>query len=239
MFADWKVIELPSSVLPTETLPFYAVVEVVPFVKDASQVFMEPLTVDDWELLERFAERLEGGALLQQVSVVYPGQVLALQVQKGVVASVKVLPNTFEPSEQSIWPEEGQDSALASLPCVRLVADTQVVISPKPHVTPKAPILRAVPCGEDYSKAMHDLALGDPKLPLVSVQQCTVAVHPKTLESIPGILAGEENIGLLRQDGSEDDSRWAVARIVSSQLIAEDAIGRLSGLVGSVTGYSH
>ena len=64
---------------------------------------VEPVTVEDWELLQLDAAWLEGGGLLRQVSLVYPNQVVPLRLSNGSdLVRVRVLPGdpTLTTSEQ-------------------------------------------------------------------------------------------------------------------------------------------
>ncbi|CAM9901595.1 unnamed protein product, partial [Discosporangium mesarthrocarpum] len=89
----------------------------------ASRVVMEPWTCDDWEILESNAEHLEG-ELLNQVSVVYPGQIIPIWVHRSSLISLKVT-TTFAPGF-------GAGPGASPL-CVRLTANTEVSVSPKPR----------------------------------------------------------------------------------------------------------
>jgi len=135
------------------------------FVPDATSLTMEPLTTKDWEMLELYADFLESGSLLSQVSLVYPGQVISLLVggEGKDIARVRV-----------------QDST-----CRRLVANTEIVIVPKPRAAPPSPSppLRLVGTADDWSDAMK--ALG--RVTLLNVSPGSMMIHPKTLESqVPG-----------------------------------------------------
>lgn len=48
----------------------------------ATDVTLEPLTVEDWDLIDIYSEWFEQGGLLQQVSVIYINQILSLQVPR-------------------------------------------------------------------------------------------------------------------------------------------------------------
>ena len=78
-FLDGNVIELPSSLLPLGVKnDDFVEVEAISSIVDATVIHVEPLSWEDWELLEASAEFLEGGALLQQISVVFPEQKIPL-----------------------------------------------------------------------------------------------------------------------------------------------------------------
>ena len=58
----------------------HARVRILPSVTDAPHVTVVPLTTRDWKLLQAHAAWLEQGAWLQQVSIVYVGQVIPIHV---------------------------------------------------------------------------------------------------------------------------------------------------------------
>jgi Peroxisome biogenesis factor 1, N-terminal len=136
---------------------------------DAASIEVEPLTTEDWELLEIHSEFLERGALLSQVSIVYPNQTLTLAVGAFDMVQVRILPFTNNP-------------------CCRLVANTEVIVIPKPRSLEPAPStpLRVVPCWDDFSPRMQALAMREGIL-VPKVLPCSIMVHPETLqEHLPG-----------------------------------------------------
>lgn len=134
-------------------------VRVLDRVQYATRVQVEPLTVEDWELLQVHAELLEGGAFLKQVSVVYRNQQLSLSVsisqhQQQQRDTIQVLVQdistsmveALSSSSSSIWPElpdenksnekttghddgEEEESDFVAL----LTSDTEIIITPKPR----------------------------------------------------------------------------------------------------------
>lgn len=146
------VIELPECLLGLHTLQqsqeeFLVSVQPIYMVKHASAVYLEPLTTNDWELIEMYAGQLEAGLLLSQVSIVYPTQTLSLQLGTDIV-HLRVLENGF------------------SMNCLHLVAESEVIIAPKPRETKKAadigdetqfsisPPLRLLPSDAEFSTNM-------------------------------------------------------------------------------------
>ncbi len=194
-------------------------------VKPLSQVFnagsiqLEPLTTEDWELIDVNSDFLEGGGLLQQVSIVYPNQILTFKVGTDYVR-VKVITNGFVSSFDFAASEnevsDGDDSSYMSLDesdeslqshiteaiesvdlrqsnlCLRLVANTQVIVIPKPRARkrdcrnfPISKALRIQPSKDDFSLSMkylfQDFEVAS------SPEQLTVLVNPLTLSSdVPG-----------------------------------------------------
>jgi hypothetical protein len=99
-------------------------VVVVPLkrVSNASSVSVEPISTDDWELLEMNAEDIEAGALLNQISIVYPGQKLNITVNN-ISFNIQILKLGF--ISQNARDEEDE--------CLRLVASTEIIVTPKPR----------------------------------------------------------------------------------------------------------
>jgi len=206
-FADEaeNYIDLPPGLLSTSSNTF---VNVKPLesVSIATDLLVEPVTTADWELVELDAAWLENGGLLQQVSVVYVNQIIPLVLSnKKDVARIRVLPPTCQ--QASLWPDES--------PCLRLVADTRVIVAPKPRKHEFDPKLRLYPTREDCGDAEIQLAshLG---VGLVSIDQCTVAIHPNTLSNYD---AGRL-IGVVRAD-----QEFAIVRIVPCPDVPEEHIG--------------
>ncbi|KAJ3177904.1 Peroxisome biosynthesis protein pex1 [Geranomyces variabilis] len=96
----------------------------VEFCKDVAigrSVNVEPLTVDDWEILELHAGYLEA-QFLNQVRVVWKDQILTVWVHGQTVIKLKVI-------------ETDPDA-----PCVTLDTDAEVIVAPKQRWTPAAPV---------------------------------------------------------------------------------------------------
>jgi hypothetical protein len=171
---------------------------------DAVSVQVEPLSTSDWESLEVYAELLEEGGLLQQVSVVYPNQVLSLRVGLEMVR-VRVTAET---------------------PC-RLVANTEVHICPKPRPSlfVESPLLRVVPSRDDFTTDMQELAVQTQGYSPIFVSPCTLVVHPATLEQ-----CGFQNGALVvfrkcKLEDTQSFDRTAVARVETSKLVPKDSVG--------------
>jgi hypothetical protein len=181
-------VELPASLVPegfqenSEVL-----VAALPAIQNASILNVEPLTVEDWELLETRAEFLEDGAMLRQVTVVYSEEKLRLWVGGKDLAWVRVLPENFS-TQDNVWPDLDFSGSLCSpSSCLRLVADTRVCVVPKPKRSrPRAsPPLRVYPTMDDYSEPMNGLALSIDKKQ-VRTSPGTALIHPDTLVQLPG-----------------------------------------------------
>jgi hypothetical protein len=159
------IIELPSCALPGifdgDCVDVVALVSV----RDSKQITVEPMSERDWELMELYADILENGDLLRQVSVIYPGQILELNV--GIHDYVQV----------RVDPDLGG--------CRRLVADTQVSVIPKPRsqVMSSSQPLRLVGTSDDWSATMISLA-HQLEIPLLDVPPGTVVINPATLAEV-------------------------------------------------------
>jgi Peroxisome biogenesis factor 1, N-terminal len=162
-------------------------VKALPHIATASELFVEPVTTEDWEMLQLDAVSLEEGRFLQQISVVFKDQKLDLWLTSGAKVSVTVLPRNFEESRDTVWPKDKMERY--SYLCLRVLANSRIVIEPKPRkVAPNEYPLRIVPTLQDFS-------LTDPstlklaqllKVNLVSVTERAIMVHPKTLRRLRG-----------------------------------------------------
>lgn len=87
------------------------ILQAIPAVPRSQKVFIDPQSVDDWEILERHADIVENN-LMNQIRVVWKGEVFPFWVDK-LVLFLKI--SATEPNET----------------CVILNEDTEVIISPK------------------------------------------------------------------------------------------------------------
>ena len=104
-------------------------------IQNASSIHMEPLSTSGWELLEIYAQELEEGIVLGQISVVYPGQIFSLSLGTDTVP-VRVLDDGFyaNANANSNANNEGSSSGnerREHCSCLRLVKDTEVIVAPK------------------------------------------------------------------------------------------------------------
>jgi hypothetical protein len=175
-----QTIELPRSLVAFDPSKVFrnVTVHALPWIFIGARVQLEPLTVEDWELIEAHAEWLEGGGILQQISVVYPKQVLSIRFDafSDDIARVKVVhvesklhsdeadfDNPFD-----VWPSyEGtisecseQQRSPAGPCCVLLVQDTEVQIAPQTRKRQNrvTPPLRLIPSTADLLPNMRALA---------------------------------------------------------------------------------
>lgn len=181
-------------VYPNYILPTMIEVEPLPCVMDATDIYLEPCKTSDWEMVEIFAQELESGLLLQQVSIVYPDQILPLYIGSDYVY-LRVLEQGF-----------GNNNENGKVECLRLVTSSQIIISPKPRNKTEKQLeypvsipLRIQPTVADFSMDMKKFF--DAFQPVGSkTPSCTkmssmiihsppllcVWVHPKTLQKLPG-----------------------------------------------------
>lgn len=225
MSSDEDVIELPRQLFQVQETKTHIWVERIPMPLTAEEVHVDPLSYRDWESLEAWSSQLED-LLLQQVTVVYPGQTLSLQVSNGSIARVQVKRSGFKAAES---PWEDETLIQAGLPCLCLKSNTSVIVSPKPRPSIRgAPLLRLVPCMQDYNESMERFAKSL-NLDLLYVPPFSAAIHPETLSRLPGYSQHlTECNGMLEYDNEERHSRkeTAVVRVVPSEMVPRNAIGR-------------
>jgi hypothetical protein len=232
---DFDFIELPASMLPEGIDELH--VSALSDVKNATDLHVEPLSFDDWVLLQANAEWLEQGGLLQQVSLVYPDQILTLCAGGRDVVRVRVASTNFGP-KQSLWPGDDDDTGVSSTSkCLRLVADTQVIVAPKTNAggeqTGYTTKLIVVPAISDYSESILELA-GLLGVSLTDAEPCCVVVHPATFSRALGPSDASQSafaiVTVVNDDDTEssaDTSRTAIVRVSMSEHVSEDSIGKL------------
>jgi hypothetical protein len=231
---DSNFIDLPASMVP-EGLEDVNV-SVLSVVKNATDLHVEPLSVDDWVLLEANAAWLEQGGLLQQVSLVYPDQILTLCAGGRDVVRVRVASSNFD-SKQSLWPGDDDDTDVSSTPkCLRLVADTQVIVAPKTKAVEQTSYtakLTVVPAISDYSESILELA-GLLSVSLTDAAPCCAVVHPTTFSRAMGPSDASQSafaiVHVVNDDetaSSSEISRTAIVYVSASEHVSEDSIGKL------------
>jgi len=225
-------------------------VQALGFVHDASSVQIEPLSTCDWELMEIYAQELEAGMLLNQVSIVYPGQSFPLTLGRDIV-NVCVLKDGFC-SVRVVGSMHGSEDDV----CLRLVADTEVIVTPKPRAKdpvddatsyPPSTSIRIVPGEADFSTDMKRLRrLFHDNTCLTNLIPCpppfTAWMHPNTLsKSVPGwddVSFSDPDTSLYsftpssahvllrksRRNGTKDGV-MSVVELVSSEIVPIDCAG--------------
>jgi hypothetical protein len=211
-------IEIPSSLLPEiQNLPSVVTVQAHAQIPICTKLLVEPVSVEDWELLEVHSQELELGGLLQQVSVVFTNQRLSLQLKRdSVQVVVKEIFTTEESS--SIWPTTTHKE-LEAPPCVLLVQDTEVIVEPKPRPPSEqwsTPPLRLIPCREDWSDGMRNLARRANITSLVVPPGC-VLVNPTCWKS-------DNEWAMIVLESRQDQMR--LVRVMTSRLVPEHDAGR-------------
>lgn len=224
---------------------------------DAISLHVEPVSVEDWELLESNAEWLEDGGLLQQVSIVYPDQIIRLRVGGLDYANIRILPESFLQFQttindhDNIWPNQSlrenlDDTKSSSILCLRLVADTQVIVTPKPRgnnrLSKSLFPLRVVPSLEDLSDSdffdQPGSFLSAQASSAISTCPGSVVVHRDVYESIFGFQCDlvDTFCGFARltisnpeKDKITNDNVgcFSIVRVSSSLGIPSDCIGKL------------
>jgi hypothetical protein len=181
-----------------------------------TKLLVEPVSVEDWELLEVHSQELELGGLLQQVSVVFANQRLSLKLNRDSVQVV--VKETFTTEESSIWPTTHQEEWEAP-PCVLLVQDTEVIVEPKPRPPSEqwsTPPLRLIPCQEDWSDGMLNLARRAIITSLVVPPGC-VLVNPTCWKS-------DNEWAMIVLESRQD--QMPLVRVMTSPLVPEHDTGR-------------
>mmetsp|Transcript_23725 Transcript_23725/g.47295 ORF Transcript_23725/g.47295 Transcript_23725/m.47295 type:complete len:1290 (-) Transcript_23725:113-3982(-) len=209
----------------------------LPHVPTAARIAFEPLSTSDWELLEMEASALEDGGLLDQITVVFPGQVFPLQLIRRTAggevptrdlekcAWIKVAERDLGGSSHdgmddhhddddedsddsssfdSVYSSDGaattESHPKTPFPrngCVRLMAETEVIVIPKPRLrrrdeSPSSP-------RDEHRSGIDDEVLFSASSPLrvqplllgsngasVPPPLGFVYLHPSTLVGIPG-----------------------------------------------------
>jgi hypothetical protein len=133
------IIEIPRSIVSglvgiPHNLPEFVSVHALSCVEHGTRVLVEPVTVEDWELLEIYSDFVEQGGLLSQVSVIYQDQNLTLRVGDGI-DRVKV--KVTEATGSSLGTTCAKEDSIRPLSCVLLIQDTEVIVSPKARSTKK------------------------------------------------------------------------------------------------------
>lgn len=252
-------IDLPSSLLTStasldltgENSRCTVHVKALPYVAYASELEVEPVTCDDWDLVQLDAVSLEGGSFLQQISVVFMDQTFDLWLNSGRKVRVSVLPRSFELLRSTVWPNDCTGlSWCQSFPCLRIIADTKILIVPKPRtVELRECPLRMVPTCQDFSMTDPSvLQLADClNVRLVSVTEKAMLVHPNTLHRIRGYdenadLDPQEFIAFVQafETGSSNKQNDAISEptavlVVLSADVPEDCVGKSKVFVIAVS----
>mmetsp|Transcript_15130 Transcript_15130/g.42077 ORF Transcript_15130/g.42077 Transcript_15130/m.42077 type:complete len:1083 (+) Transcript_15130:113-3361(+) len=173
------LIELPRSMISgiSQDIPEFVSVYPLANVEYAVSVLVEPVSVEDWELLEIYGDFMENGGLLKQVSVIYRNQLLTLRVGKVDRVRIKVIEATARASASpkcdgsSIWPDISLDDSYSSIASntddtpqqfVLLIEDTEVIVSPKARSrkknNPWSHPLRLIPCDSEWGTSLKKLS---------------------------------------------------------------------------------
>lgn len=116
-----------------------------PPVPVAQQVYVSPLSPDDWEILSVHAEEVENN-MLAQVRAAKQGQVLAVAVGRSASTVVQFVVDRTVPPTRTV--DEDAEDGGASI-AVRLSTDTEIIIAPRDRereaVEPPKNIVGATP----------------------------------------------------------------------------------------------
>lgn len=245
---DQEWIELPQCIYDTlcadsKSQTLVVTVQIVQSVGHAQQLIVEPLSLENSELLRMDAAWLEDGGLLRQVSLVYPNQVIPLQLSNGTdIVQVRILPDIhWTERNDDLWPDTDINMEYT---CIQLLADTEIVVKLKNITSDIAMtskmLLRTIPSQDDYVGSPSFIELA--KIldqPLVSVTAHTVAIHPSTLERLREYALWESKTGRgndeffgevcltpSMDDGTLTKSESELVHVISSNLIPEECLGK-------------
>jgi len=142
-------IQIPTNLLPDlSPLPSMVEVRMLTTIQSCQKVHVEPVSTEDWELLQCDSEFLQEGGFLQQVSVVYTKQRLCLKLENDWVELLVNRIETLSNDEKKI------DYGL-------LRQDTEVIIAPRVRDTKDSvdwsPPQTLIPSQDDWVEAMLDL----------------------------------------------------------------------------------
>jgi len=204
-----QIVELPSSLFSPQSPPTNVHIRALPFIANADKVSLEPLSPEDWELLEIHCDYLESGGFLRQVTVINASQILHLAVGSQDVARVRVV-NPAEPNA-----------------CCRLVATTEVVVIPKTRKKPPtaSPELGLLPTSDALSNQMREF-VAHQGLSVPSIRRGYLMIHPNTLHSsVPGWDEDDNDLEYAMVWGDKADNAVILARILPSGNIAQGSVG--------------
>eukprot|EP00002_Diphylleia_rotans_P017429 TRINITY_DN3387_c0_g1_i1.p1 TRINITY_DN3387_c0_g1~~TRINITY_DN3387_c0_g1_i1.p1 ORF type:complete len:1119 (+),score=244.04 TRINITY_DN3387_c0_g1_i1:44-3400(+) len=187
----------------------------LPNVPPAEQVFVEPLTSDDWEILERHGNYLEE-QMLNIACAVFEGLTLPIWIRHNTLLLVKVV-------------------SCRPTPCVRLQPHTEVLIAPK---------LRHQPRATETKVQNGSLKKAPPKRSLriqpFDVQTNAlpgyILVHPSTLqkyawkEDSPVFLFRSENEKKARDEvfaAANQGPRGEITRVLDANSVSKAASGSI------------
>jgi len=219
-------------------LPEFVSVHALTIVEYGARVCVEPATVEDWELLEIYGDFMEQGGLLNQVSVIYPNQNLIVRVGDGIDrVQVKVIEATgitwgTSKYESSIWPDLSFESDSSSCrindrtipPCVLLIQDTEVIVSPKTRpskkIIPWSSPLRLIPSDIDWGASFAALS-GVTKRDAFNVEPGCVLVHHDQWKH-------GSTWAQIKTENSKLNQKTSVVRVTTSPKIPRNDAGRYS-----------
>jgi hypothetical protein len=223
-------------------------------VRYATRVQVDPLTTEDWELLQVHAELLEDGAFLKQISLVYRDQRLRLSLPTARMAAAKQR-DTIQVTVQDIsttvempsspWPELLDEDNAGSTAhdeedyVALLTRDTEIVITPKPRSKedmfdpsswsePLQVIPGALDVQKETSAEFQDRLLD--LAPLHAPPPGCILVHPNSIAWHP-LVIGSEWVQVSSADNSAE-GKVVMARLLTSIDLPENYTGTL--LIDSV-----
>ncbi len=196
-------IQIPDALLSGTLVNSTRVqVRALSFVPIATRAHFEPVTTEDWELLQVHAELLEQGGLLEQLSLVYLDQPLALipRASKHGINRIHVVVreiSTLFRESLSLWPDliddDSYESTVMKKPGVAMLANnTEIIITPKPRTKACDAVswsnpLQVVPGALDIRleswASLQEKLPGIQRLPLMA-PGC-ILIHPDSISLNP------------------------------------------------------
>jgi len=222
---------LPSYILPEVNDVW---IRVVSQVKAAKEVTVEALSNRDWALIQQYSEWLENGGFLQQVSLVYNNQEIAVHLPDDSVVWVRTVRLDKEhDTSKMIWPDDDtdddgkydEDHSHESW-YRRILADTELVLLPAPTENgdddATVTAFRLQPALEEYSLSMQQLYGKLGELPgLVPCSHGTIVLHPRNWYA-------ENQYGNISMVGESADGflKTYNVRVDVSEHVEDDCIGK-------------
>lgn len=182
---------------------------------------MQPVSECDWENINISAEWLESGALLSQISIVYPNQELEISSRQGLIR-IRVLPESFVVPEP-LWPDDPESSPN----CLRLVQDTEIIVKPIPATGgSRSATLKIVDVLQDFPVSLQELAK-QRGIPLCGVPSRTCLIHPRTYRSLCSIGNLTKDCKYAEIRNSRRGGTNSTVRVLVSESVSEGDIGEL------------
>lgn len=231
------MIEIPDFLLPDTTAAdddATVWVRVVPRVHTAHKVTVETLSSsddDDWTRLQRYADWLEDGGFLRQVSLVYHQQDISLRLpDDDAIVTVRVR-HVNDEEDSTVWPRRKDEyDTKNDSDCHRIVANTELILLPPTAAAADDNTMssfRVKPAREDFCESMERLYTrldGSSSPSLVSCARGSVVLNPRNWPS--GNPYG--SVSMVEDSSSAEPGRLksCMVRVQISDSVPKDCIGK-------------